>query len=96
MLCRVVLHDGERGNIFLWCLLDLLAKYYIKILLKAYTALLSIVFLHWWSANGDIIATSLINECLRGEGGDELRNPYGDPCTKKLVVAMTADTEEVI
>jgi len=65
-------------------------------LLKVYTALLSIVFLHWWSANGDIIATSLINECLRGEGGDELRNPYGDPCTKKLVVAMTADTEEVV
>ena len=62
---------------------------------KVFTALLGIVLLHQWSANGDIIATSLINECIRGGGGDELRNAYGDPCTKKLVVAMTADTEEV-
>lgn len=63
--------------------------------LKVFTALMSIVLLHQWSANGDIIATSLINECIRGVGGDKLRNAYGDPCTKKLVVAMTADTEEV-
>ena len=63
--------------------------------LKVFTTLMSIVLLHQWSANGDIIATSLINECIRGEGGDKLKNAYGDPCTKKLVVAMTADTEEV-
>ena len=63
--------------------------------LKVFTAVMIIVLLHWWSANGDIIATSLINECIRGLGGDEIRNAYGDPCTKKLVVAMTADTEEV-
>ena len=63
--------------------------------LKVCTAIISIILLHWWSANGDIIATSIINECLRGEGGDEIRDPFGDPCTKKLVVAMTADTEEV-
>ena len=63
--------------------------------LKVFTALMSIVLLYQWSANGDIIATSLINECIRGEGGDKLRNANGDPCTKKLVVAMTADTEEV-
>lgn len=62
---------------------------------KVCTALISIVLLHWWFANGDIIATSLINECQRGKGGDEIRNPFGDPCTRKLVVAMTADTEEV-
>lgn len=61
---------------------------------KVCTTLLSIALLHWWAANGDIIATSLINECIRG-GGDELRNNNGDPCRKKLVVAMTADTEEV-
>ena len=63
--------------------------------LKVCTAIISVFLLHWWSANGDIIATSIINECLRGEGGDEIRDPFGDPCTKKLVVAMTADTEEV-
>lgn len=63
--------------------------------LRVCIALMSTVLLHWWFANGDIIATSIINECIRGEGGDELRNAYGDPCTKKLVVAMTADTEEV-
>ena len=63
---------------------------------KVFFALLSIVLLHWWSAHGDIIATSLINECIRGLGGDELKNVHGDPCTKKLVVAMTADTEEVL
>jgi len=63
---------------------------------KVFAALLSIVLLHWWSANGDIIATSLINECIRGLGGDELTNAEGDPCTKKLVVAMTADTDEVL
>ena len=62
--------------------------------LKALFALINIVFiLHWRCANGDIIATSLINECQRGQ--DEIRNPFGDPCTRKLVVAMTADTEEV-
>ena len=63
--------------------------------LKVFSTLTSILFiLHWWSANGDIIATSIINECQRGQ--DEIRDPFGDPCTKKLVVAMTADTEEVV
>ena len=62
--------------------------------LKVCITLISVALLLSWS-NGDIIATSLINECIRGEGGDEIRNGYGDPCTKKLVVAMTADTEEV-
>ena len=72
----------------------LLAINYVKMVSKAFSALISIVFmLYWWSANGDIIATSLINECQRGQ--DDIRNPFGDPCTRKLVVAMTADTEEV-
>ena len=48
----------------------------------------------WWRVNGDIIATSLINECTRGD--DEVRNFEGDTCTKKLVVAMTVHTEEVL
>ena len=55
---------------------------------------LLLVLLHSWRrATGDIIATSLINECIRGD--DELRNFEGNTCTKKLVVAMTVHAEEV-
>ncbi|XP_065919343.1 hapless 2-like [Dysidea avara] len=54
---------------------------------------LLLVLLHSWRrATGDIIATSLINECIRGD--DELRNFEGNTCTKKLVVAMTVHAEE--
>ena len=55
---------------------------------------LFLVLLHSWRrTNGDLIATSLINECIRGD--DEVRNFAGNTCNKKLVVAMTVHTEEV-
>jgi len=65
-----------------------------KISLISKIALLIVLLHSWRGANGDIIATSLINECIRSDR-DELRNFEGNTCNKKLVVAMTVHTEEV-